>query len=225
MVHLLPFANRAEAGSVLAEELSHHHIPKNTVILGMARGGVLIGFVVAERLGLEFDTVVARKLGVPWQPELAMGAIAGNARVLDEELIRKLDIPSDEVRAELVRETEAMKQREALYRDGRPAVDITHRPVLIVDDGIATGNTLIAAIRHARLLRALKVNAAAPVGSQEGCAHIRHEGEGAGCTCLAMPTDFTSVGKWYLGFPQVSDDEVRYLLAKRREHHDVAAQS
>jgi predicted phosphoribosyltransferase len=223
MVHLLPFANRFEAGSLLAEELSQHHLPKNTVVLGMARGGVPVAFEVAKRLALELDTVVARKLGVPWQPELAMGAIAGTARVLDQDLIRQLQITPDDVNAVLVREAETMKRREELYRDGRPAIDITHRPVVIVDDGIATGSSLIAAIRHARNLRALKVIAAVPVGSQEGCVRIRHEAEGAVCICLATPADFSAVGQWYLQFSQVNDDAVRSLLSKSRQHHGSAA--
>lgn len=222
MIHLLPFANRSEAGALLADELSQHHLPKNTVVLGMARGGVPVAYEVAERLGLELDTVVARKLGVPWQPELAMGAIAGTARILDQDLIRQLEITPEDVNAALVREVQTMKRREELYRDGRPAIDITHRPVVIVDDGIATGSTLLAAIRHARNLRALKVIAAVPVGSQEGCARIRHEAEGTVCICLAMPADFSAVGLWYLQFSQVSDDEVRSLLAKGRQRHGSA---
>jgi putative phosphoribosyl transferase len=223
MPFLLPFANRSEAGALLAEELSQHHLPKNTVVLGMARGGVPVAYEVAKGLGLELDTVVARKLGVPWQPELAMGAIAGTARVLHLDLIRELEITPEDVNAVLVREAETMKRREDLYRDGRPAIDITHRPVIIVDDGIATGSSLIAATRHARNLRALKVIAAVPVGSQEGCARIRHEAEGAVCICLAMPADFTAVGQWYLQFSQVSDDTVRSLLSKSRQRHASAA--
>jgi putative phosphoribosyl transferase len=213
MVHL-PFADRREAGLLLVEELARHTIPRTTVVLALARGGVPIGFEVAKRLGLPLDVLVARKLGVPWQLELAMGAVAGSARVLDQRLIQELEISAEEVRETLVKETAEMKRREELYRDGRPSVDITHHHVIIVDDGIATGNTLIAAIRHARNLRALKVNVAVPVGSQSGCAHIRKEAEGATVICLAMPPDFGAVGQWYVNFSQVSDGEVRHLLAE-----------
>jgi putative phosphoribosyl transferase len=219
----LPFADRREAGSLLADELAHHNILKNTVVLALARGGVPVGFEIAERLSLPLEVIVARKLGVPWQPELAMGAIAGSARVLDQKIIRELDISADEVHDVLVQEAAEMKRREELYRDGRPPVDITHHPVIVVDDGIATGNTVIAAIRHARNLRALKVNAAAPVGSQSGCAHIRREAEGAICICLSIPQDFASVGQWYIDFRQVSDDEVRRLLTESNRHIHRAA--
>jgi putative phosphoribosyl transferase len=216
----LPFADRREAGAMLAGELAHHNVAKNAVVLALARGGVPIGFEVAKRLGLLLDVIVARKLGVPWQPELAMGAIAGSARVLDQKLIEELQISADEVRAVLVREAAEMRRREELYRDGRPAAEIAHHHVILVDDGIATGNTLIAAVRHARNLKALKVNAAVPVGSQSGCAHIRREADGAICICLAMPPEFKAVGEWYESFAQVSDDEVRRLLTERhRQMH------
>jgi predicted phosphoribosyltransferase len=215
MLHL-PYENRHDAGVRLADGLARHNISKNTVVLALARGGVPIGFEIAERFGLALDVIVVRKLGVPWQPELAMGAVAGTAHTLDQTIIRELMISPEEVREVLVRETTEMKRREKLYRQGRPAIDVTHHPVILVDDGIATGNTLIAAIRHAHHLRALKVTVAAPVGSQEGCAHVRRESEGAVCICLAMPQDFSAVGEWYAHFPQVEDEEVCRLLMENR---------
>jgi predicted phosphoribosyltransferase len=217
----VPFTNRLEAGVMLAGELAHHHFPKNTVVLALARGGVPIGFEVAERLGLPLEVIVARKLGVPWQPELAMGAIAGTARVLDRRLIEELGISTDEIHDVLVAEAAEMKRREAFYREGRAPVDITHHTVIVVDDGVATGNTLIAAIRHARNMRALRVNVAVPVGSSEGCVHIRHEAEGAVCICLNTPHPFVAVSHWYGDFPQVGDDEVRNLLAESWHSHPV----
>jgi predicted phosphoribosyltransferase len=211
MVHL-PFADRLEAGRLLADELSGHKFPADTVVLALPRGGVPVGFVVAQRLHLSLDVLVARKLGVPWQPELAMGAIAGTARVLNEELIEQLGIGNEEIDLIISREQEESKRREELYRGGKAPLDVRKRSIILVDDGLATGSTMSAAARYVRTLQPAKVTIAIPVGSRQACAHLRAEADEV--VCLSKPTPFFGVGEWYADFRQVSDAEVQGLLKK-----------
>jgi predicted phosphoribosyltransferase len=215
MIHL-PFADRIEAGNALAIELSRRLNARNAVVLALARGGVPVGFAVANRLDLPLDVVVARKLGVPWQPELAMGAIAGSARTLNEGMLADLEISAVEVEKVILREQAEMKRREELYRVGQPAPDLAGRTVILVDDGLATGSTMLAAVRHARKLQAAIIVVAVPVGSRDSCEHLRREADDV--VCLAIPDFFYAVGEWYRDFHQVSDNEVRNLLAESREH-------
>jgi predicted phosphoribosyltransferase len=161
--------------------------------------------------------IVARKLGVPWQPELAMGAIAGTARILDGQMIRELGICDDEVEEIVAREQAEMKRREELYRAGEPALDLHGQTAILVDDGLATGNTMMAAVRHARSLKAAGVVIAIPVGSRQACERLRKEADDL--VCLAIPELFYAVGEWYRDFSQVSDSEVQNLLAE--SHHRV----
>jgi len=142
MVHL-PFADRVEAGRLLAKELLSRNAGENAVVLALARGGVPVGFAVADRLHLALDVIVARKLGVPWQPELAMGAIAGTARILDERMIVELGIADEDVEDITRREQAEMARREQLYRGGKPALDLNGRTAILVDDGLATGSTMV----------------------------------------------------------------------------------
>jgi predicted phosphoribosyltransferase len=211
LVHL-PFENRREAGSLLAGKLLDQVIPRDAVVLALARGGVPVGFEIAQRLGLPLDIVVVRKLGVPWQKELAMGAITSAALVVDGGMVRELGIGAEEFGPVYLAEAAELERREEMYRAGRPRINIRDRPVLLVDDGIATGNTLLAAIRHARKLGALSVGVAVPIGSQQGFASICRETGDAVCVCLAFPEPFTAVGQWYREFMQVSDEEVQFLL-------------
>ncbi len=213
MVHL-PFADRLEAGRLLAAELSRRGMGKNAVVLALTRGGVPVGFAVADRLHLPLDIVVARKLGVPWQPELAMGAIAGAERVLDEATIRELGISREDVEAVAAREEAEMKRREELYRAGLPAQDLEGRTAILIDDGLATGSTMLAAVRHVRGLKPAKIVIGVPVGSREACDRLREEAQEL--VCLATPEFFYAVGEWYREFPQVSDAEVGDLLARSR---------
>lgn len=216
MVHL-PFADRVEAGRLLARELSSRDIGSNAVILALARGGLPVGFAVADRLHLPLDVIVARKLGVPWQPELAMGAIAGGARVLDERMIRELRIAEDDIEDIARRERAEMARREQLYRGGKPALDLRGRTAILVDDGLATGSTMVAAVLHARAMNAAKVIVAVPVGSAQGCGRLAREANEV--VCLAIPQVFCAVGEWYRDFRQVSDTEVQHLLAE--SHHKI----
>jgi putative phosphoribosyl transferase len=216
MVHL-PFADRVEAGRLLAKELSLLNI-RSAVVVGLARGGVPVGFALADRLHLPLDVIVARKLGVPWQPELAMGAIAGTARVLDGPMIRELGISDEEVEEIVAREQAEMKRREELYRAGEPALDLNGQTAILVDDGLATGSTMIAAVHHASSLHAAGIVIAIPVGSRHACDRLRLEADNL--VCLAIPELFFAVGEWYRDFAQVSDGEVQDLLEQthRRVH-------
>ncbi len=213
MMHL-PFEDRVEAGRVLADELNRRRIDGNAVVLALTRGGVPVGFEVADRLRLPLDVIVARKIGVPWQPELAMGAIAGSVEVLDTPMIRQLEIGDEDVESIIARERTEMERREQVFREGKPAAGIEGRTAVIVDDGLATGSTMLAADRYARTLRPSKIVIAVPVGSRDACSRLGKEGDIL--VCLATPELFFAVGEWYRDFQQVSDDEVRRLLAESR---------
>jgi putative phosphoribosyl transferase len=213
MVHL-PFADRLEAGRRLAAELSQRKIGLQAVVLALTRGGVPVGFAVADRLHIPLDVVVARKLGVPWQPELAMGAVAGAARILDGRMIQELRIPSEDVEEIVLREQAEMRRREELYRGAKPALDLEGQSAILIDDGLATGSTMLAAARHARSLKPAQVIIAVPVGSREACDRLRQEVDEV--VCLAIPHAFYAVGEWYHDFQQTGDAEVRRLLAENR---------
>lgn len=216
MVHL-PFADRMEAGRLLAKEVAARNIcePHDaTVVMALTRGGVPVGFAVADRLHIPLDVLVVRKLGVPWQPELAMGAIAGGTSILDDRMIRQLRISAGDIGDTVEREHAEMKRREELCRDSNPALDLSGRAAILVDDGLATGSTMLAAVRHVRSLGPARVIVAVPVGSKEACDYLRREVDDL--VCLATPERFFAVGTWYRDFEQVSDDDVRRLLAEGR---------
>jgi predicted phosphoribosyltransferase len=210
----LPFADRVEAGRLLAAELSLRKIARDAVILALTRGGVPVGFAVADRLHLPLDIIVARKIGVPWQPELAMGAIAGTAQFLDDRMIQGLGISDEDVEQIVAREQAEMKRREELYRGGKPAPDLHGKSAILIDDGLATGSTMLAAVRHARSLKPAKVIIGVPVGSEEAAARLRKEVDEL--VCLAIPEFFSAVGEWYRDFQQVNDAEVENLLVESR---------
>jgi putative phosphoribosyl transferase len=211
MVHV-PFENRLEAGRLLAEELSERKISPGGIVIGLTRGGVPTGFPISARLRLALDVIVVRKIGVPWQPELAMGAMAGSVRIIDHALIRHVGIYAEDVEETATKEQAAIKRREELYRAGRPALELNGRSVIIVDDGLATGNTMLAAIRYVRSLHPANVTVAVPVGAKQACDRIREEVDEF--VCLAIPEDFHAVGQWYEEFRAVSDSEVQALLRK-----------
>jgi len=210
----LPFQDRAEAGRLLGVELASRKLATDTIVLALPRGGLPVGAEVAEALKAPLDVVVVRKVGVPWQPELAMGAIAGDTRVLDNRLIRDLGISIGEVNAVIARESEEMRRREELYRSGLPAPDLRGRTVVLVDDGLATGSTMVAAARHVRSLQPQRLIIAVPVASAQACGRLRREADE--CICLAMPEPFFAVGEWYIDFGQVTDFEVQEIL--KRSH-------
>jgi putative phosphoribosyl transferase len=207
----LPFRDRTDAGRLLGAQLASHDLPKDSIVLGLPRGGVPVAFEVAQTLGLPLDVIVVRKLGVPWQPELAMGAIAsGGVRVFDQELIRMQGILEEDVEAVAAREEQEAERREQLYRVGRTALELRNRTVILVDDGLATGSTMLAAVKCVKSLHPSSVIVAVPVASRQACVHLRHVAHE--CVCLAVPEHFGSVGEWYRDFRQTSDAEVRELL-------------
>lgn len=206
----LPFRDRNEAGRLLGAELAARGLPANAIVLALPRGGLPVGAEVAEALRAPLEVVVVRKLGVPWQPELAMGAIAGGTRVLDHQLIQDLRISDEEVDATAARETREMERREVLYRSGLPAPDLRGRTVVLVDDGLATGSTMVAAARHVRSAHPQRLIIAAPVASSQACSRLKREADE--CICLAVPEPFCAVGEWYIDFQQVTDAEVQSIL-------------
>ena len=181
------------------------------VVLGLVRGGVPVAFEVARRCGLPLDILVVRKLGVPGQPELAMGAIAsGGGVVLNESIIRSCRVSENKLENVVAREMLELKRREALYREGRPPLDIAGRAVVLVDDGLATGASMRAAIRAVKA-RARRVIVAVPVGAKSICSELALEVDEVVCALVPEPLDAVSL--FYQEFGQTSEDEVKGLLA------------
>ncbi|MHC9296915.1 phosphoribosyltransferase [Mycobacterium sp. LTG2003] len=204
------FQDRREAGQVLAQRLASYRGDPHVLVLGLARGGVPIAWEVASFLGAPLDVFLVRKLGVPQWQELAMGALAsGGGVVINDSLVRRLGISEDEVTEAIQRETVELDRRERAYRGERPAPDLTDRTVILVDDGIATGSSMLAAVRAVRAAR--RVVVAVPVGPANVCSQLN--GEADEVVCASTPMDFESVGQAFADFHQVSDDEVRHLLA------------
>ena len=196
----------------MAGELARHDLGANPIILALPRGGLPIGLPVAEKLSAPLDIVIVRKLGVPWQPELAMGALAGTTRILDHALIEQLRISDSDIEAVVARESKELERREELYRGNRPAPALAGRTVILIDDGLATGSTMLAAVRHVRAARPQKVIVAVPVASAQACGRFRKEADE--CVCLATPQPFFAVGEWYTDFRQVTDSEVQEILSR-----------
>jgi predicted phosphoribosyltransferase len=211
----LPFADRAEAGRLLAAELATLKLPSNAIVLALPRGGLPVGLEVAKMLRAPLDVVIVRKLGVPWQPELAMGAIAsGSIQTLDQDVIRALGISREEIDAVIDKEKTELERREKLYRKSRPTLDLRGRTVLLVDDGLATGSTMLVAARYVRSLKPGRTLIAVPVASVQACQRLKEEADD--CICLATPESFGAVGEWYADFPQVNDSEVQRFLEAGR---------
>jgi predicted phosphoribosyltransferase len=207
------FKDRREAGERLAKELARYSGREDAVVLGLPRGGVVIAFAIAEALRIPMDILVVRKLGVPGNEELAMGAIAsGGARVLNRDVIRWMDIPDRVIENVTEGERRELERREKAFRGDRPRPDLRGKVVLLVDDGIATGATMRAAVSALRAMEPGRVVVAAPVAPPDVCTRL--ESEADGLVCLARVEPFGSVGSWYLDFPQVSDGEVRALLGR-----------
>ncbi|HET7583477.1 MAG TPA: phosphoribosyltransferase [Gemmatimonadaceae bacterium] len=209
----LRFRDRAEAGRVLAAELMPYASPR-TVVLALPRGGVPVGYEVARALGAPLDVFVVRKLGLPGHEELAMGAIAsGGTRIINEDVVREFGITDPELAAVAAAEERELERRERRYRDDRPRADVRGRTVILVDDGLATGSTMRAAVAALRQDQPDRIIVAVPVAARETCALLRREADGV--ICAVTPEPFHAVGLWYEDFTQTSDDEVRALLARR----------
>jgi len=205
------FQDRFDAGRLLASKLRPFANRSDTVVLALPRGGVPVGFEVAKALHVPLDVFVVRKLGVPGREELAMGAIAsGGICVLNEELVRALGIPYAAINAVAADEERELERREHLYREGRPAVAVQGRTVILVDDGLATGSSMRVAIMALKRKNPAQIVVAVPVGAPAACVEI--ESEVDQIICVASPEAFQSVGEWYRDFSQTSDEEVRDLL-------------
>lgn len=207
----LPYRNRTEAGRILAGALMHYKSKPDVIVIGLTRGGVPVAAEVASALHAPLDVIVVRKLGVPFQPELAMGAIAGDGtEVLDKGLIHGLGLTDKEVAAVTTRERAELERRERLYRGGQPPLSLKGRTAILIDDGLATGSTMLAAVAFARKLSPKRVVMAVPVGSVEAIEKLRLKVDE--CVSLATPEPLFAVGEWYSDFLPTSDTEVLNLL-------------
>jgi putative phosphoribosyl transferase len=206
-----PFADRREAGRELAAKLRHYEGRQDTVVLALPRGGVPVAFEIAEALRAPLDIFVVRKLGMPGHPEFAMGAIAsGGVRVISDDVVRMYGIPDNAIEIVARRELAELERREREYRRGRPLADLRDRAVILVDDGLATGSTMRAAVQAVRAFGPARVVVAVPVGAPDTCeqfADITDE-----TICARAPRPFSAVGLWYRDFSQTTDEEVRTLL-------------
>lgn len=205
------FRDRHEAGRALAEELTSYRDKDNLMVLGLARGGVPVAAEIASALRAPLDVFLVRKLGVPRWSELAMGALAsGGGVVMNDNVVAHLHITDEQVREVIDSETAELTRREQAYRGGRPAADLTGQIVILVDDGIATGASMLAAVRAIRSGGPESIVVAVPVGPQSVCQELA--GVADDVVCVTMPPDFEAVGQVYGDFHQVGDDEVRELL-------------
>lgn len=206
------FRDRTEAGKLLANKLAGYAHREDVLVLGLPRGGVPVAFEVAHILGAPLDVLVVRKLGVPGEEELAMGAIAaGGTRVLNEDVVRMLDVPQPVIDEVTRNEQMELERRVQRYRGDRPPPQIQGRVVIVIDDGIATGATIRAAIAAVRQQQPARIVVATPVAAAETCAALRRDVNEV--ICLLEPEVFWGVGVWYEQFPQLTDDEVQALLA------------
>jgi putative phosphoribosyl transferase len=207
------FRDRTEAGRLLAERLGAYAGRPDVLVLALPRGGVPVAYEVARALDAPLDVFVVRKLGVPGHEELAMGAIAsGGVIVLNDDLVQALHIPHRLIEAVAARELVELERRELAYRDDRPMLDVRGRTVILVDDGLATGSTMRAAVTGLRRLRPARIVVAVPTAAPSTCEEFRHEADE--CVCDMTPEPFNAVGLWYEDFSQTTDDEVRDLLER-----------
>jgi len=211
------FENRIEAGRALAGKLLHYAGRPGVVVLALPRGGVPVASEVAKALKAPLDVFIVRKLGVPGHEELAMGAIAtGGVRVVNDDVVRHLGVPDAVIDAVAAAEAKELERRERAYRGGRAAPDVHGRTVILVDDGLATGSTMRAAVEAVRLHKPSRVVVAVPVAAAETCREFRARADEI--VCAKTPEPFSAVGQWYVDFSQTTDDEVRALLEDATLH-------
>jgi putative phosphoribosyl transferase len=207
----LPFRDRVQAGQFLSRKLKAYADRTDVIVLALPRGGVPVGLEVARLLHAPLDVFLVRKLGTPGQEELAMGAIAsGGIRVLNDEVVEFLHVPERVIDSVTARELRELARRERLYREGRPPLDVTDRAVILVDDGLATGSTMRAAVAALRQAKPKRIVVAVPLAAAPTCRDLR--GEVDELVCLQTPEPFYSVGFWYEDFSQTSDDDIREML-------------
>jgi len=216
------YRDRRDAGAQLAEKLvTYGTVKDNLLVLALPRGGVPVAYEIAKALEAPLDVFIVRKLGVPGHEELAMGAIAsGGVRVLNDYVIRQLRIKQWLIDEVTEREKTELRRREALYRQGLPPLEVAGKRIIIVDDGLATGSTMLAAVRALKHGHPASLLVSVPVGAPSTCSELRREADEV--LCLDTPEPFSGVGQWYDDFSQTSDDEVRTLLARSRRPHQAA---
>jgi putative phosphoribosyl transferase len=208
-----PFRDRTEAGRLLAERLAVYAGRPDVIVLALPRGGVPVAFEVARALGVPLDVFLVRKLGVPGQEELAMGAIAsGGVRVLNEDVVRYLGIPGEVIDAVAADEEQELERREHAYRGDRPAPEIRGRTAILIDDGLATGSTMRAAVAALKRQQPARIVVGVPAAASETCDEFR--GEVDEIVCAMTPEPFRAVGLWYEDFSQTTDEQVRDLLGR-----------
>jgi putative phosphoribosyl transferase len=210
----LIFADRTEAGALLAERVAALRLA-DPLVLALPRGGVPVGAEIAKRLGAPLDVAFVRKLGAPYEPELAIGAVADGPSpeiVLNAQLVEALALAADYIEVQAQRERAVMEKRRREYEGLRPEVDPVGRAVIVVDDGVATGMTMKAALRSVRRSKPARLVAATPVASREAVVMLRREADAV--VCLSAPRHFLSVGSFYRSFPQVTEDDVARLLTE-----------
>jgi len=213
------FQDRSDAGRLLAKKLTAYADDPNVIVLALPRGGVPVGDEVARALGAPLDIFLVRKLGVPGHEELAMGAVAtGGVRVLNESVVHNLGIPDYVIDAVAAEELDELARRERAYRGDRPPPDVRGRTAILVDDGLATGSTMHAAIKALKMQEPARIVVAVPTAAPETCAEMWAEADEV--VCAVTPEPFYAVGLWYQDFSQTTDEEVRALLARatRRQH-------
>lgn len=208
---MIPFKDRRDAGRMLGQKLSAYAEQPNPLILALPRGGVPVAFEVALALRVALDILIVRKLGLPGQDELAIGAIAsGGIRVLNGDIIRMLGVPDEVIDFLVNRESQELQRRESLYRGDRPAPEVRERTVFLIDDGLATGASMRAAVAGLRARRPARIIMAVPVAAPEACEAFRSAVDKI--VCVMTPEPFYGVSRWYEDFSQISDEEVRALL-------------
>jgi putative phosphoribosyl transferase len=207
------FTDRRHAGSVLASRLTKYAGRDDVIVLALPRGGVPVAYEVASALSAPMDVFLVRKLGTPGHRELAMGAIAsGGVRVVNADVVQWYGISEAAIDRIAREEQEELVRRERAYRDDRPAPDLANKIVILIDDGLATGSTMRAAVQAVRARRPARVVIAVPVGAPQTCAELAVSADEV--ICARMPEPFSAVGQWYLNFEQTDDAEVRELLQK-----------
>jgi len=213
---LTQFRDRKEAGKLLAAQLAAYANQQDVIVLALPRGGVPVGFEIAQALHVPLDVIVVRKLGVPGQEELAMGAIAtGGICILNKDVVQFLNIPDEVIDDITAQELQELERREHLFRGERPAYDVGGRTVILVDDGIATGATMHAAVAAIKQRQPTRIIIAVPTAAPSTCDEFAAEVDEL--VCVIRPEPFIAVGYWYRQFSQTSDEEVRSLLERANQ--------
>lgn len=212
----MQFRDREEAGRLLAERL-REYVRETPIVLALPRGGVAVGYEIARALDAPLNVMIVRKLGVPWHPELGMGALAeSGALYLNQEVLGSVDLNAEEIGKVIAEETRELERRVQRYRGGQPLQDVRGRTVILVDDGLATGSTARAAVRALRGFGARRIILAVPVAASETAEALRTEVDVL--VCGEEPSDLWAIGNWYEDFHQMSDEEVLVLLDQARHH-------